>query len=164
MANSSLSALKRHLKAGKRVDPTTGCWLWQGWINNEGYGRVQWGKKKYLAHRLSAVAFKGYKLEDYDKGLQVNHLCHVRACINPEHFYIGTQEDNMVDLDDKLAGKSYIRKMVLAVFTPDAAGEGEIQLTYEIYSPESDSIPQLTLPTGSVSLGEWIIDIPPVKE
>ena len=157
------SNLKRLLKANIAIDKQTNCWVWQGWINAEGYGRIQIKKKKYLAHRISAVAFKGYNLEDYDSGLQVNHLCHNRACINPDHFYIGTQEDNMDDLDTKLSGTSLLRRMVLAVYLDSLTDNGEIQLTYNIYNAE-DPVPALDFPSGAEILGEFDIEIPPVKE
>ncbi len=97
-------SLKDQLLAHKRLTPS-GCWEWTGWINREGYGRIQYKGKKYLTHRISALVFKGYDLTDYaNAGLQVNHLCHNRKCFNPSHFYIGTQDENMNDLVDKNAG------------------------------------------------------------
>lgn len=97
-------SLKDQLLAHKRVTPT-GCWEWTGWINKEGYGRIQWKGKKYLTHIAAAMAFKGYDPATYfTLGLQVNHLCHNRKCFNPSHFYIGTQEENMEDLAKKNAG------------------------------------------------------------
>ena len=161
--NTTLTALKSHLLKRKKIDKETGCWIWQGWINREGYGRVQYQNKKYLAHRLSAVVFKGYNLEDYDKGLQVNHLCHNRACINPEHFYIGTQEDNMDDLTDKLQGTSLLRRMVLAVYTDEVCDDGEIKLTYVFYNSGTPT-PSLNIPAGNIVMAEFDIEIPPVKE
>lgn len=97
-------SLKDQLLAHKRVTPT-GCWEWTGWINKEGYGRIQWKGKKYLTHIASAMVFKDYDPDTYfTLGLQVNHLCHNRKCFNPNHYYIGTQDDNMNDLVQKNSG------------------------------------------------------------
>lgn len=69
-------------------DKKTGCWLWKGGLNNDGYGKFWDGKKRVKAHR--------YALR-YEGPLQVNHTCKNRHCVNPDHLYIGTQSDNMKD-------------------------------------------------------------------
>lgn len=105
MATMTISrSLKDQLLAHKRTTPS-GCWEWTGWINKEGYGRIQWKGKKYLTHIASAMVYKNYDPDTYfTHGLQVNHLCHNRKCFNPSHYYIGTQDENMNDLVAKNSG------------------------------------------------------------
>ena len=73
-----------------------------------GYGRCgvnRFGKKIYLAHVLAWVDANGRLPAE---GMQINHTCHNRACINPEHLYEGTQTDNMRDMVE--AGRSWQQK------------------------------------------------------
>lgn len=56
------------------------------------------GKKKRLVHRIAAAIWLGFDLES---DLQVNHHCDNPPCFNPEHLFIGTQKDNLRDMDAK---------------------------------------------------------------
>lgn len=73
----------------------TGCWIWIGATRTSGYGNIGWKGKTLGAHRASYIAFNGILPE----GLQINHKCDVRSCVNPSHLYVGTQKDNMGDMD-----------------------------------------------------------------
>jgi len=67
-----------------------GCWRWRGYVHPK-YGYGYSGDKK-RAHRLYYEHFIGLT-----KGLQVQHICDVRDCVNPSHLKLGTQADNMRD-------------------------------------------------------------------
>ena len=56
-----------------------------------GYGRIRIDGKTHNAHRVSFEIFKG-KIPD---GLQIDHLCRVRHCINPDHLEAVTQQENI---------------------------------------------------------------------
>jgi hypothetical protein len=93
-------SIKDRLLHKKRLT-SSGCWEYTGERNRDGYGLITFKGKKQQTHRISAMIFKGYDLNSYNSGLQINHTCHNRICFNPEHLYIGTHEENMHDLVDK---------------------------------------------------------------
>ena len=66
-------------------------WLWQGAKDKKGYG-MSWNGKKYRrAHLVFFEHFKG----DIPEGLEVDHLCRVRNCVNPEHLEAVTHAENI---------------------------------------------------------------------
>jgi hypothetical protein len=75
------------------VNPDTGCWNWIGSkVPPLGYGQFYVEGKLTRAHRFSYKTFVG------DPGLfYVLHSCDNAPCVNPEHLFLGTQQDNMTD-------------------------------------------------------------------
>lgn len=78
-------------------EPNTGCWLWTGTTNNQGYGKMtisKKGTKTYpRAHRVSYELFNG----PIKSGLIVCHKCDTPSCVNPDHLFIGSVKDNVQD-------------------------------------------------------------------
>jgi len=80
-------------------EPNSGCWLWLGSTRSNGYGTIKLGGGRGVrpriigAHRWSWELHRG----PIPDGLQVNHHCDTRLCVNPDHLFLGTQHDNMVD-------------------------------------------------------------------
>ena len=62
--------------------PVTGCWLWAGSLNRNGYGRISLGGRTRVVHRVVWVLC-GYEL---DSSQVLDHLCRVRSCCNPAHL------------------------------------------------------------------------------
>lgn len=101
-------------------DPKTDCWEWQGDTDRGGYGivyskcmltpteltRVKWSKMG--AHRLAYEYFKGSLLKYRGRNLFVCHICDNPPCCNPNHFFLGTKEDNRNDMLAK--GRGYDQK------------------------------------------------------
>ena len=79
----------KHKGPEYKVD-RNGCWIWQKRIDCGGYGQQWNGAKLVLAHRFYYEKFKG----KIPNGLVLDHLCRVRACVNPEHLEIVTIREN----------------------------------------------------------------------
>lgn len=69
------------------------CIIWNGYVFSDGYG----GYESKRVHRLSYELFKG-KL---DQNKLVCHTCDNPRCINPEHLYLGSNQDNMNDMKER---------------------------------------------------------------
>jgi hypothetical protein len=82
--------------------PETGCWEWIAGKDRAGYGRI-WAKKNRTAHTVSYETYVGVIPE----GMHVLHNCDNPACINPDHLWLGTHDDNMAD---KAKKKRYPKK------------------------------------------------------
>lgn len=80
-------------------EPTRGCLLWRGAQDGKGYGMFKDSLgKKFLAHRVSLGLELGRALTTEECAL---HKCDVRACINPDHLFVGTRQDNTMDMVSK---------------------------------------------------------------
>ena len=75
---------------------TDGCWLWNA-ATSKGYGVIRVDGRNVLAHRLAYELTYGLLLP----GLCVCHHCDVKACVRPEHLFLGTHTDNMRDMSRK---------------------------------------------------------------
>lgn len=74
------------------VDKSGDCWLWTAAIANTGYGVTTYERKYALAHRVSYILSRG----PIPEGLQLDHLCRVRACVNPAHLEPVTIRENLM--------------------------------------------------------------------
>lgn len=89
------------------IDKNTGCWEWIGG-KCQGYGGfsccIKGKYKTYPAHRFSYMMYIG----EIPDGLQILHECNNKSCVNPDHIYAGTHQDNMRDLRNAgtLSGKN----------------------------------------------------------
>lgn len=66
-----------------------GCWLWIGGTYKNGYGVFQ----NKSAHRTAWKIYKG----PIPNGMCVLHKCDVNPCVNPNHLFLGTIQDNIND-------------------------------------------------------------------
>lgn len=73
-----------------KVEITGFCWLWRGTRVRDGYGQFWLNGKMRSAHRISYIYFFG----SIPSGLQLDHLCSVRNCINPDHLEPVTLQEN----------------------------------------------------------------------
>lgn len=73
-----------------RLVPTTGCLVWLGAPDRDGYGQFRWRNRALLAHRLAWTLANG-QIPD---GLTIDHLCRVRSCVNPNHLEPVSSREN----------------------------------------------------------------------
>lgn len=67
------------------------CWLFQGALNNGGYKSVQFRGKRWMAHRMMWTVMRG----EIPEGMDIDHLCRVRSCGNPQHMEVVTRSENL---------------------------------------------------------------------
>lgn len=62
--------------------PLTGCWEWTAYRSQKGYGQTSYLGKNWPAHRLVYALLAG----PIPEGMQLDHLCRNRGCVNPAHL------------------------------------------------------------------------------
>jgi hypothetical protein len=70
-----------------------GCWEWQGARTAKGYGVTSTKRAWSRAHRKAWILLNG----PIPAGMFVLHRCNNPPCVRPDHLYLGTQSDNMID-------------------------------------------------------------------
>jgi len=75
------------------INPKTGCWEWQSAKDDKGYALIWYKGQSRRAHRLSYELFVG-PLPD---GYLACHACDNKGCVNPDHIWPGTNQDNIDD-------------------------------------------------------------------
>lgn len=95
------------------VSKADGCWFWTGSKISGRYGGFHFANGETLAHR-AAWTFTFGKIPE---GMQVLHRCDNPVCVNPEHLFLGTQNDNVKDAiaKNRLCKKHTDRATVIAI-------------------------------------------------
>ena len=108
------ATMLERLEFWSQPEPNSGCWLWLGGVNWDGYAQGWDGKRRSRIARSAFEALVG----PIPPGMNVLHRCDTPACVNPGHFFLGNQADNAADMVAK--GRS-----------PDRSGErnGRTKLT-----------------------------------
>ncbi|HKV10726.1 MAG TPA: HNH endonuclease signature motif containing protein [Thermoanaerobaculia bacterium] len=93
-------------------DPNSGCFIWAGGSSRKtGYGSFWWNGANHPAHRVAYLLAGG----EIPPGLHVLHKCDVRCCVNPDHLFLGTPHENLIDMAMKVRGKPSKRGMPFGV-------------------------------------------------
>ena len=72
------------------LDPNTGCFVWMGHRDQKGYGKVFHAGSAKLVHRLSFEVARG----SIPEGLDIDHVCAFKSCLNPDHLEPVTAAEN----------------------------------------------------------------------
>lgn len=75
-----------------KATPGEDCWLWTGCLGGHGYGTLWMNGATRYAHRLIYEALVG----PIPEGLELDHLCRVRHCVNPAHLEPVTHKVNQL--------------------------------------------------------------------
>lgn len=93
MGQEPQPAINRFNAKVRRFGHPEGCWQWTAYIDNTtGYGKFMWNETVSSAHRFAYGHFVG-AIPD---GLQIDHLCRNRWCVNPKHLEPVTLVENLL--------------------------------------------------------------------
>lgn len=80
-----------------KVKKSNGCWEWQACISTAGYGKIGYKGKSIEAHRISYELSFG----EIPNGMSICHSCDNRKCVRPDHLFVGSHRENMMDAKAK---------------------------------------------------------------
>lgn len=84
-----------------KVAKSPDCWLWTAGLDSKGYGQFRVNtERKVVAHRFAYELLVG----PVPEGLQLDHLCRVRRCVNPAHLEPVTSRVNTLRGEGPTAG------------------------------------------------------------
>lgn len=83
---------KARFEAKYLAEPNSGCWLWTAALERYGYFKLD--GKQISAHRASFIIYVG----PIPENLFVLHQCDNPPCVNPNHLFLGTHQDNVDDM------------------------------------------------------------------
>jgi hypothetical protein len=100
-----------HLSSGRQIaespqdqlerlsipEPNSGCWIWLGKIGTHGYAHMSYrvAPQKRVTRNAAKVTWEIANARDFPKHLELDHICHSRWCVNPEHLRAVTHSVNI---------------------------------------------------------------------
>ena len=116
---------KQRLFAKIKIDPTDphACWVWVGATTWDGYGRVSRDGRLIYAHRATYELYVG----SIPPGMFLDHLCHTRNCVRPDHLRIVTHKQNH---ENRAGANKNNRSGVRGVTWHKRSGRWEVQVKH----------------------------------
>lgn len=95
--------------------PTCGCYAWLGKIGTGGYAYVDYRVGRRRLHRKAATVALELVGRPRPEGLEVDHICRARWCVNPDHLRYATRSQNSLnrgryELPSRQKGKEHREK------------------------------------------------------
>ena len=112
------------------------CWEFLGYRDKAGYGIIRYGRKQLHASRVSYELANG----PFSENLLVCHKCDNPPCINPEHLFLGTHKDNMLDSLRKGRQPSKLSMLQVLEIRKIAPSGRELQLMAEQFNVSNSTI------------------------
>ena len=105
----------------EKVDKSGDCWTWKASKNKQGYGRFGIGAGKAVnASRVSWSIIKG----SIPEGMFICHKCDSPSCVNPDHLFLGSRQDNIDDMMIKKRSRHFQKNEYYGVMWDDRKKEG----------------------------------------
>ncbi len=100
--NARYSTPEEAFEARTQWEPNSGCLIWTGYTDIEGYGTIYANGKMQLLHRFAWEQSNGPIPEgEGPHGTCVLHRCDNPPCCNVDHLFLGTNQDNIDDMIEK---------------------------------------------------------------
>ena len=90
-------SIKMRLKEKTIPITESGCLIWIGAVGKSGYGTIGHKGRTKKVHRLAYQEYKGV----IPQGMHVLHKCDIPCCVNADHLFLGTNNDNIKDRNTK---------------------------------------------------------------
>lgn len=102
---NSRGTIEQRLMSRVLKNENTGCWIWTGALSAGSYGSIFHEGRMQKAHRVSWRLNRG----EIPDGLDLDHLCRVRRCVNPDHLEPVTRSENLLrsPLMDRYSHKTH---------------------------------------------------------
>lgn len=137
------SQQKRFWGQVDRASSPEGCWLWTGIKNERGYGlMIHNGNRNYRVHRFVWEIFNG----PTPSHRFCLHKCDVRNCVNPDHMYLGSYQENIDDMLERGRDRMLGERNAHATLTDEQVME--IRRDYKRYSKRRSNTNELAARYG----------------
>lgn len=106
MAKQILTPAERFMQYVE-PEPNSGCWLWTAGLGRGGYGKFSLGLRSKGTFRTVSASRAAWELliGPIPADACVLHRCDVRACVNPDHLFLGNDQTNATDREAKRRGR-----------------------------------------------------------
>jgi hypothetical protein len=81
----------------------SGCWVWNGPLDKDGYGSFYLRRKNRRAHRVAWFSAHG----EIKAGHVIDHVCGIRSCVNPAHLRLQTARQNALTNSRSVAAVNF---------------------------------------------------------